>query len=96
MQMAIKTRGGSGAVFYFFFSPPITPCFCFLLFPLSQAVGLHHGAGAKDETKHDSAWQPLSGSALIRGNPAVSGGAGGKKETRGGVKRNRDRGTQKK
>lgn len=54
------------------FSPPVTPSFCFLLFPLSHAVGPHHGAGAKDETKHDSVWQPLSGSALIHGNPAVS------------------------
>lgn len=41
--------------------------------PLSRGLGLHHGEGAKDETKHDSVWQPLSGSALIHGNPAVSG-----------------------
>lgn len=45
----------------------------FLLFPLSHAVGPHHGVGAKDETKHDSVWQPLSGSALIHSNPAVGG-----------------------
>ncbi len=33
----------------------------------------HHTAVAKDETKHDFVWQPVSGTALIHGNPAVSG-----------------------
>lgn len=40
---------------------------------MSYAVGPHHIAVAKDETKHDFVWQPVSGTALIHGNPAVSG-----------------------
>lgn len=39
---------------------------------MSYAVGPHHTAVAKDETKHDFVWQPVSGTALIHGNPAVS------------------------
>lgn len=39
---------------------------------MSYAVGPHHTAVAKDETKHDFVWQPVSGTAWIHGNPAVS------------------------
>lgn len=65
--------------------PPLTAApVCLLLFSLSH-FGLHRDEGAKDETKHDSVWQPLPGSALVHHNPAVSGelGGGGARERRG-------------
>lgn len=45
---------------------------------MSYVVGPHHTAVAKDETKHDFVWQPVSGTALIHGNPAVSRELGGR------------------
>ena len=60
---------------------------------MSHTVGPHHTAVAKDETKHDFVWQPVSGTALIHGNPAVSGELKGKscnREERG----NRERETK--
>ena len=56
---------------------------------MSYAVGPHHTAVAKDETKHDFVWQPVSGTALIHGNPAVSG------ELRGRAAIGERRGTEK-
>lgn len=72
--------------------PPLTAApVCLLLLSLSH-FGLHRDEGAKDETKHDSVWQPLPGSALVHHNPAVSGelgggGVGGGEPERDGGKR---------
>lgn len=46
----------------------------FLLYLMSYAAGLHHSVGVRDETKHDFVWPPVSGTAMIHANPAVSGG----------------------
>lgn len=53
------------------------------LFPMSCAVGRHHTVVSKDETKHDFVWQPVSGTALIHGNPAVNGELRGKELQQG-------------
>ena len=60
---------------------------------MSCAVGLHHAAVAKDETKHDFVWQPVSGTALIHGNPAVSRELEGRAAIgkRGGAEREKQR-----
>lgn len=71
--------------------PPLTAApVCFLLLLSLSHFGLHRDEGAKDETKHDSVWQPLPGSALVHHNPAVSGelgwvGGGSQRQT--GAKR---------
>lgn len=61
------------------------------LFPMSHAVGTHHPAVARDETKHDFVWQPVPGTALIHGNPAVSGELEGEELLQGREEEQRDK-----
>lgn len=68
------------------FPPLIAAPVCFLLLSLSH-FGLHRDEGAKDETKHDSVWQPLPGSALVHHNPTVSGELEGGSQRETGAKR---------